>query len=129
MMYKSFDAEDYERWHDDEKCQEDYEKYKDIIKNVKSKVMEWMEDVEEARYFVEEVMENDVNVDNIGEEMDPEKHKDDIDCDLEGIEEDEQYVHLDPEVTKGFIFSNRRQLVQKTRCAGYQCFGAANMQT
>ena len=56
MMYKSFDRDDFERWHDDEKCQEDYQKYKDSIKNVKSQVMEWMEDVEEARYFVEEIM-------------------------------------------------------------------------
>ena len=58
MMYKSFSSEDYERWHDDEKCQEDYEKHKDVIRKVKGKVMEWMEDVEEARYFVEEAMQN-----------------------------------------------------------------------
>ena len=51
-MYKSFGPEDYERWHDDDNCIEDYEKYKDIIMNVKKQVMEWMEDIEEARYFV-----------------------------------------------------------------------------
>ena len=31
--------------------------------------MEWMEDVEEARYFVEEVMKNEVNVEETGENM------------------------------------------------------------
>ena len=40
MMYKSFNKEDYDRWHDDEKCQEDYEKYKDVIRKVKGQVME-----------------------------------------------------------------------------------------
>ena len=37
-------------------------------------------------------------------DMDPEKHKDDIDCDLEGTEEDEQYVHLDPDGLRGLDF-------------------------
>ena len=31
MMYKPFGPEEYERWHDDQKCTEDYEKYKEII--------------------------------------------------------------------------------------------------
>ena len=103
MMYKSFGPDDYERWHDDEKCQEDYEKYKDIIKKVKEKVMEWMEDVEEARYFVEEVMKNEVDIEEIGEHMDAEKHLEDLECDIEGIEEDEKYRHLDPEGLKELV--------------------------
>ena len=104
MMYKHFSKEDYERWHDDEKCREDYEKFKDIIKNVKGKVMEWMEDVEEARYFVEEIMKDGIDIEEVGEDMDPEKHKEDIDCEIEGPEEDEQYAHLDPEGRKGLDF-------------------------
>ena len=104
MMYKNFNAEDYNRWHDDEKCQEDYEKFKDTIRNVKGKVMEWMEDVEEARYFVEEVMKNDVDVQEIGEEIDAGKEQNDIDCDLEGIEDDEKYIHLDTEGLKELNF-------------------------
>ena len=104
MMYKSFDPEDYERWHDDDNCIEDYEKFKDGIMNVKKEVMEWMEDVEEARYFVEEAMKHDVDVEETGEIMDPEKHKEDLECDLEGLEEDEQYRHLDPEGLKDLDF-------------------------
>ena len=49
MMYKSFNKEDYDKWHDDERCQEDYEKHKDSIAKVKKKAMEWMEDVEELK--------------------------------------------------------------------------------
>ena len=48
MMYKCFNKEDYERWHDDDNCQEDYIKYKENIIKVKQKAMEWMEDIEEA---------------------------------------------------------------------------------
>ena len=98
--YKHFGPEEYERWHDDQKCIEDYEKYKENIKKVKAKVMEWMEDVEEARYFVEEVMKNEINLEETGDNMDPEMHQEDIDCELEGVEEDEQYRHLDPEGLK-----------------------------
>ena len=59
--------------------------------------MEWMEDVEEARYFVEETMKNDLNVEETGEEIDPEKEQEDLDCVIEGAEEDEMYMHLNPE--------------------------------
>ena len=96
MMYRHFGPEEYERWQDDEKCIEDYERYKENIRKVKGKVMEWMEDVEEARYFVEEVMKNKVDLEEIGEELDPEMHQEDIECDLDGLEEDEEYKHLDP---------------------------------
>ena len=75
MMYKSFNEKEYERWHDDDKCQEDYECYKDIIINVKRKIMEWLEDVEEARFFVEEANKNIIDLEETGENMDPEKHK------------------------------------------------------
>ena len=104
MMYKSFDQEDYERWHDDDKCQEDYEVYKEIIKNVKERVMEWMEDVEEARYFVEEAMKNGIGMEETGENLDPEKNKEGMECDMEGREEDEQYIHLDLEGIKDLDF-------------------------
>ena len=70
------------------------------IKKVKAQVMEWMEDVEEARYFVEEVMKHEVNVEETGESMDPEMHQEKLECDLEGVEEDQQYTHLDPEGLK-----------------------------
>ena len=100
MMYKWFNKEEYERWHDDDNCQEDYIKHKENIIKVKKKAMEWMEDIEEARYFVEEIMKNNVNLEETGENIDPEKHKEDIECEMEGPEEDEQYVHLDPEGLK-----------------------------
>ena len=37
--------------------------------------MEWLEDVEEARFFVEEANKNIIDLEETGENMDPEKHK------------------------------------------------------
>ena len=62
--------------------------------------MEWIEDVEEARYVVEEPMKNEVNLEETGENMDPEMHQDKIECEMEGLEEDDQYRHLDPDGLK-----------------------------
>ena len=63
--------------------------------------MEWLEDVEEARYFVEEVLKNDVDIKETGENIDPQIHQEDIECELQGTEEDDLYKHLDPEGLKG----------------------------
>ena len=112
-MYKSFGPEEYDRWHDDEKCLEDYEKFKDNIKKVKKQVMEWIEDVEEARYFVEEAMKNEVDLEETGENLDPEKHQEDIECDNEGLEDDEKYSHLDPEGLKDLDFPDTANWYRK----------------
>ena len=104
MMYKSFGPDEYEKWHDDKNCLQDYEKFKDSIQKVKSQVMEWIEDVEEARYYVEEVLKNDVNLEETGESLDPGMEQEEIDCDIEGIEEDEKFSHLDPEGLKDVDF-------------------------
>ena len=113
MMYRHFGPEEYERWQNDENCIEDYEKYKEGIKKVKAKVMEWLEDVEEARYFVEEVMKNNVDVEETGENMDPEMHQEDTECEMEGIEEDDTYRHLDPEGLKDQNLPDNRNWYRK----------------
>ena len=43
----------------------------------------------------------DFDTEETGENMDPEEHKDDLDCEFEGIEEDEECRHLDTEGLKG----------------------------
>ena len=59
--------------------------------------MEWMEDVEEARYFVEEVMKDMIDLDETGRNLDAEKAKEDIECAEEEMELDDRFIHLDPE--------------------------------
>ena len=84
--------------------------------------MEWMEDVEEARYFVEEAMENNVDIDieETGENMDPAKHQDDIDCEFEGIEEGQQYRHLDTDDLKEQTFPSSGNWFRKLTLLDYK---------
>ena len=59
-----------------------------------------MTTLEEARFFVEEANKNGLDLEETGEDIDAEKHKEDIECEMEGKEEDEQYLHLDTEGLK-----------------------------
>ena len=56
--------------------------------------MEWLEDVEEGRYYVEECLKNQVDTTEIGENLDAEKEQDVHDCEEEGNEFDPLYEHL-----------------------------------
>ena len=53
MFYTSYDENTYDEWLDDEKCIEAYMNKKEEIQAVKKQVMEWLDNVDEARYYVE----------------------------------------------------------------------------
>ena len=59
--------------------------------------MEWIENVEEARMYVEETMKDQLDTEEIGAQMDAEKEHEDLFCDKEGCEEDPVYFHLNPQ--------------------------------
>ena len=82
--------------------------------------MEWMEDIEEARYFVEEIMQQEVDVESTGENLDPEKHQEIMECELEGLEDDEQYLHLDPEGLKDINIPNISNWYKKLELMDHQ---------
>ena len=75
--------------------------------------MEWLEDVEEARYYVEEVMKNEISLEETGENLDPENIQMEIECDIEGNEEDEKFSHLDPEGLKDLDFPDKGNWYRK----------------
>ena len=56
--------------------------------------MEWLEDVEEGRYYVEECMKNQVDTEEIGQILDSEKEQDVLECEEGGNEADPLYDHL-----------------------------------
>ena len=95
MLYTCFDEKMYNDWHDDDKCMQAYLEKEEEIRAVKNQVMEWLEDVEEGRYFVEETMKNQIETGEIGEVLDVENEKDIEECEQEGIEADPLYEHLD----------------------------------
>ena len=68
---------------------------------VKKQVMEHLESVEEARYYVEQMNKEwkESIEENVAAEMDPMGKQDDDDCDEEEEEEEEEiddYQHCDP---------------------------------
>ena len=57
--------------------------------------MEWLEDVEEGRYYVEEPLENQVDTKEIRDTLNPERELEILDCEEVGIEADPLYENLD----------------------------------
>ena len=95
MFYTIFDEETYNLWHDDEECINAYMSKRKEIEARKRILMEWLDPVEEARYFVEEVMKDQLNLEIVETTLDAEKRQADLECEEEGIEPDPRYEHLD----------------------------------
>ena len=77
MFYKSFDEETYSEWHDDGKCAEAFIGKTDEIKAVKNQIMEWLEDIDEARYHVEDTFKYETKVEEVGNVLGSQKKQDD----------------------------------------------------
>ena len=95
MFYTNFDEATYNEWHDESKCAEAYILNIDVIKAVKKQVMEWIDDVDEARYYVEETLKNEAKVEEYGDLIDAQNKQDVLECEEEGNEADPLYGHLD----------------------------------
>ena len=67
------------------------------IQIVKKQVMEFLDDVTEARFFVEEVMK-EIDVNQTGFEMDPTLAQENLDCEDEEIVEHPDYGHINPDI-------------------------------
>ena len=62
---------------------------------VKKQVMEHLEGVEEARYYVEQV-NKEIDLTKIGDKLDPELEQDNADCEEEADEDHPDFLHIDP---------------------------------
>ena len=62
---------------------------------VKRQVMEHLEGVEEARFYVEEV-KKEIDTTETANKMDPALEQDNADCDEDVTEEHPDYIHIDP---------------------------------
>jgi hypothetical protein len=89
--YREADLDDYEN-----NTAEMYKQKESWIISVKSKVMEHLESVEEARYMVEQA-NKEVDLGGIGILMDAALEQDQADCHQEGVTEHPDYIHLDTE--------------------------------
>jgi hypothetical protein len=66
------------------------------VEIVKSQVMEHLEGVEEARYYVEQA-KKEVDLTEIGEQLDPALEQDNADCEEIELEEHPDLIHADPD--------------------------------
>ena len=87
--YRETDLDDYEN-----NTAEMYRKKESWIKSVKSKVMEHLESVEEARYMMEQSTK-EIDMTDIGIQLDAAHEQDQADCQLEGVAEHPDFLHLD----------------------------------
>ena len=71
-----------------------YKEKESWIRTVKSKVMEHLESVEEARYMVEEA-NKELALEKIGVQIDAAHEQDQAECQEEGVIEHPDYIHLD----------------------------------
>ena len=87
--YREVDLDDYEN-----KTAEIYKEKESWIRSVKSKVMEHLESVEEARYMVEQSTK-EVDLEGFGIQMDAALEQDQAECNLEGMTEHPDFLHMD----------------------------------
>ena len=66
------------------------------VEIVKSQVMEHLEGVEEARYYVEQI-QKEIDLAQIGTQLDPTMEQNNADCEEEVMLEHPDFHHIDPE--------------------------------
>ena len=110
MLYTYFQSEDDLDFDDHQWVQDKFKESVDGIKRniqvVKEQVMEHLESVEEARYFVDELHKQ--QIEEAGEELDTQNIQDDMDCIEEGIAEHPDFAHLNPDELEIFEASSKK---------------------
>ena len=94
LLYTSFRTEEELEIKVNNAAQDNYEQLGNEIHKVKSKVMEYLESNDEARYMVEEAFKNN---DKTGEILDAEGEQEIADCEQEDLLLHPDYEHINPE--------------------------------
>ena len=96
MMYIPFRDENEFKYKDDKEIEIIYNNNFERIKKVKGKIMEFLEDVQEARYYVEEANKK-LDLEQIGKDLDAAKEQENAECQDETSELHPDYAHIDTE--------------------------------
>ena len=98
MMYYPFRDEKTDLHSDNEKLRAElYMRERENIRKVKALDMEHLEDVEEARFMVEEYLKNEERMETIAEDLDPENEQDIAECLIKEDEMHPDFEHLNPD--------------------------------
>ena len=109
MLYIPFRDEEAEfKPNNPEFLEEMYMKNKEKIQKVKSKVMEHLESVEEARHYVEEVTKK-LDIKNVGIQLDSMMEQSNADCQDDSEELHPDYLHLDIENAPEMVENNQNR--------------------
>ena len=104
MLFTHFESEDELKFDDPEWVEATFKKSADGIKRniqiVKEQVMEHLESVEEARYFVDDLLKN--QIEEVGDELDAMNVQDDMECLEEDVMEHPDFAHLNPDELETF---------------------------
>ena len=92
MLYTPFREEDLDEYENN--TAEVYRQKENWIRSVKSKVMEHLESVEEARYMVEQSTK-EVDLESIEIQLDAALEQDQAECFIEGTNEHPDFLNLD----------------------------------
>ena len=93
LLYTPFRSEDELEKRVAEAAKDGYTLLSQQIQAVKSQVMEHLESTEEARFMIQEALNND---DDVGAVLNPAGEQDNDDCELEEMLMHPDYQHLDP---------------------------------
>ena len=101
LMYVPFRDESEFLYNNDEEIEKIFHANEDRIKSIKGKVMEHLEDVEEARYYVEEAQKK-LDLEEIGKKLDAAKEQDNAECQNEEEQLHPDYAHIDKEHVENY---------------------------
>ena len=96
LLYKPYRNEDEIHFVLKDKSKEELDILVKEIQEVKCQVMEFLENVDEARLMVGEASKNS----DIGEDINPEKEQEINDCEIEGLLLHPEFEHLNPDFLK-----------------------------
>ena len=97
MLYTGYTDEQDLGCDDEDKCRAIYLRRQTDIQLVKKLMMPFTQGVEEARYYVQKAMENNIDDPKVGNELDPELEKGNLECqdEIENIHPD--FVQVNPD--------------------------------
>ena len=111
MLYTGYTNEQQLHCDDEDECRKLYLSKKDAIQFVKSQMMPFAQGVEEARYYVEEAVQEKKSTNIIGNELDPELEKEIIECQESEETPHPDFEHLNPDEID---FDNNVAQIKKT---------------
>ena len=97
ILYHNYTSEQDLGCDDEQRCRDLYMSNKENISFVKKMMLPYVDEVDEARYYVEQAKEHEQKVHNIGDTLDSQLEQDVVECQDEEEHIHPDFVQVDPE--------------------------------